>query len=92
MNELSFGAYSLPLVVSLLLRWFYTIAGLDSAGANNRIKQIIPVVLGVGIAYVYMGYVGMAWTIQTVVDNTLYGIINLGFAAIGFYEVTKRNT
>ena len=87
MNELSFGAYSLPLVVSLLLRWLYSFTG----ELSNRIKQVIPVVLGVGIAYVYMAYAGVPWTIQTIVDNTLYGIINLGFAAIGFYEVTKKS-
>ena len=86
MQELSFGAYSLPLVVSLLLRWLYSLAG----ELNNRIKQVIPVVLGVGIAYVYMGYASIPWTVQSVVDNTLYGIINLGFAAIGFYEITKK--
>ena len=86
MQELSFGAYSLPLVVSLLLRWLYSITG----DLNNRIKQVIPVVLGVGMAYVYMCYAGIPWTVQSVVDNTLYGIINLGFAAIGFYEITKK--
>ena len=90
MQELSFGAYSLPLVVSLLLRWLYGIAGMDNPEASNRLKQVIPVILGVGMAYVYMAYAGIPWTVQTVVDNTLYGIINLGFAAIGFYEVTKR--
>ena len=76
----------MPLVVSLLLRWLYSITG----EMPNRVKQVIPVVLGVGLAYVYMAYDGIPWTVQTVVDNTLYGIINLGFAAIGFYEVTKR--
>ena len=86
MQELSFGVYSLPLVVSLLLRWIYGITG----EMPNRVKQVIPVALGVGMAYVYMAYAGIPWTVQTVVDNTLYGIINLGFAAIGFYEVTRR--
>lgn len=88
MEELKIGAYGLPLVVSLLLRWLYSIIGEDKL--SNRMKQVIPVLLGIAMAYVYVLYAQLAWTVQVVVDNTLYGIINLGFAAIGFYEVTKK--
>ena len=87
MEELAIGAYSLPLIVSLLLRWIYSLTG----ELNNRLKQVIPVLFGIGMAYLYMLYVQMPWTIQNIIDNTLYGIINLGFAAIGFYEVTKKS-
>jgi hypothetical protein len=86
--ELALGAYSLPLIVSLLLRWIYSLVGAEKI--SNRAKQVIPVVLGIGMAYLYMLYTAAPWTVVNVVDNTLYGIINLGFAAIGFYETTKK--
>lgn len=87
MEELQLGAYGLPLVVSLLLRWLYSVIGDEKI--TDRMKQIVPVLLGIGLAYLYMVYANMAWSVVNVVEKTLYGIINLGFSAIGFYEVTK---
>lgn len=88
MNELSLGAYSLPLIVSLVLRWIYSLIGEEKLG--NREKQIIPVILGVGLSYLYIAYAGEDWSMVNLVEKTLYGLINVGFAAIGFYEVTKK--
>jgi len=88
MEELKLGAYSLPLVVSLLLRWIYSIVNPNAI--STRMKQIIPIVLGVGMSYLYMCYSGMAWSIVNIVDSTLYGIISLGLSAIGFYETTRK--
>ena len=88
MDELKLGIYGLPLIVSILLRWIYSLVGEQSI--SNRMKQVVPVLLGISLAYVYMLYSGIDWTIVTIVDHTLYGIINLGFAAIGFYETTKK--
>lgn len=86
--ELALGAYSLPLIVSLLLRWLYSLV--DAEKIANRWKQVIPVALGIAMAYLYMLYIGDQWTVVNIVDKTLYGIINLGFASIGFYETTKK--
>ena len=88
MNELSLGAYSLPLIVSLLLRWLYSLIGDDKL--SNGMKQVIPVLLGVGLSYLYIAYAGEAWSMVNLVEKTLYGLINVGFAAIGFYEVTSK--
>lgn len=88
MNELNLGAYSLPLIVSLLLRWIYSIIGDDKL--SNRAKQVIPVILGIGLSYLYIAYANEAWTLANLVDKGFYGLINVGFAAIGFYEVTKK--
>ena len=87
MDDLRLGAYSLPLLVSLLLRWFYSLVG--EGNITDRMKQTIPVIMGLCLAYLYMWYSGLEWSVKNMVDNGLYGVISLGLSSIGFYEITK---
>ena len=87
MEEIKFGSIAGSALLMLGLRVIYMVA----EEIPNRIKRILSLALGVGISLFWIAYTAGAWEIHTVTNAVIYGL-TIGLAAIGAYEVTKRES
>ena len=84
--EIQFGAYALPVVLMVILGFFYRIVG---DGIDNRWKSVIAVFAGVGLGIAGIAYNAQPWTAKVIIDYTLYGFM-MGASAVGIWEVTSK--
>ena len=84
--EVNFGAYAMPVVLMVILAFFYRIVGTN---VNNRWKSVIAIVAGVGLGIAGIAYNEQPWTAKFIIDYALYGFMQ-GAAAVGLWEVTTK--
>lgn len=84
--EVQFGSYALPVVLMVILGFFYRIVG---EGIDNRWKSVIAVAAGVGLGIAGIAYNNQPWTAQAIIDYALYGFM-MGASAVGIWEVTTK--
>lgn len=87
MEEVTFGGYAMPVVLSILLGFFYKVTG----AIPDRWKSVVAVALGMALGNLGLAYRGLEWTIVNIVDFNLYGFMT-GAAAIGLYELQRTAT
>ena len=84
--EVQFGSYALPVVLMVILGFFYRIVG---EVLDNRWKSVIAVVAGVGLGIAGIAYNEQPWTAKVIIDYALYGFM-MGASAVGIWEVTTK--
>jgi len=81
MGEISFGQYSIPVIITVLLALVFKIL----PGVSDAAKPFIAILLGIGLGIVGIFYAGLAPTFPVIVDHVLYGLMT-GAAAVGLWE------
>ncbi|GAF69010.1 unnamed protein product [marine sediment metagenome] len=84
-EEITFGKYSLPLIIWILMSIVYRVWD----KFPSRAKVPTAVALGVILGVLFVGYSGMEYTIKNVVDHVLFGLM-AGFTSAGLYEGVNR--
>jgi len=87
MQEIRFGQYALPVILTVILAVVYK--QFDKADGTsslpNRIKPLIAIAAGIFLGVVGMFYNGAQPTFKAVVDYVLYGFMT-GCSAVGLWE------
>jgi len=88
-TEVVFGNYSLPLILTILLAIVYKF--LPVLKDKDKYKAAIAVGIGIILGILAIPYKGLDWTMVTVFDYGLYGLMT-GAAAVGLYELQRTVT
>ena len=84
-TEISFGKYSLPVIVWLVTSiLYYALPSIP-----NRLKVLIAVCIGVALGLLFIPYSNLEFSIKTIVDHILFGLM-AGFTSSGIYEGINR--
>ena len=87
MEEVSFGQYSVPVILTILLSVLYK----TTDKIPNRFKSLISVVLGMALGIVAIPYKGFDFSVVSVLDHLIYGLM-IGASATGLYELQRTVT
>lgn len=85
MEEVMLGKYAIAPLMTVLLAVIYKVVNVE---VGPRIKPLIAIALGVGLAVIAIPYNGLEWTVINIVDHLIYGLM-LGASAVGLYELQK---
>ncbi len=83
MDEVTFGQYALPVLLTVLLGFLYKFVSIP-----DKFKAGIAVICGMGLGILGIVYNGIPWSAVNIIDHLIYGFM-MGAAAIGIYEVTR---
>lgn len=83
-QELTIGAFSISIILSIVLRMIY-----NAIEVPNAYKPFVAVLIGMLLGIVSLMYVGEIVTFKSVVDYLLRGFMT-GATAVGFYEMTQK--
>ena len=83
--ELSIGAYSLPVLLTIALALIYMKVDVPSDW-----KPLVSIAVGVGLAILAAIYADIIWTAKIVIEYVLAGVF-AGAAASGIYDVVHKN-
>jgi len=84
MEEVSFGAYAAPVLLTVILGIVYKFVD-----ATGKWKVLIAVLCGIGLGVLAIAYQGKEWSIVNIVDFAIYGLM-LGASAIGLHQMQKQ--
>lgn len=84
MEEINFGQYALPVILTAFLGFVYKF--LD--GIPDRWKPVISICLGMILALIGLKYADKPWIFPIIVDHLLYGFM-VGASAVGIYEISR---
>ena len=82
MNEdlVKFGGYALPFLMTAFLAVIYQFHTF-----TDKWKNLIALLLGIGLSILFLFYKGLACNIVTIVDYVIYGFLQ-GAAAVGLWK------
>jgi len=86
MEEVKFGAYAVPIILTVILAIIYKFITF-----GDKYKALLAVVVGIGLGILAIPYKGVDWTVVAVVDHAVYGLM-VGAAAVGIYELQRTVT
>ena len=81
MGEISFGQYSVPIIITVLLALIFKAI----PAIKDELKPFIAIMIGIGLGVLGIYYAGIVPTFPVVVDHILYGLMT-GAAAVGLWE------
>ena len=84
MQEINFGQYAVPVVLTVILGLIYKVA----TTIPDRAKPIIAILAGVGLGVLGMFYNAVDPVLKNIVDYVLYGFMT-GCSAVGLWEITR---
>lgn len=84
--EISFGAYTLPVILTVVLGLFYKTVG--PGVVPDRFKAAIACGVGIGLGIASIPYNNQPWVAKVIIDACLTGFM-YGASAVGIYEVTR---
>ena len=87
MEEITFGGYAMPVVLSVFLGFFYKLVG----AIPDRFKACVAVICGMALGNLGLAYKGLEWTVVNIVDYNLWGFM-AGASAVGLYELQRTVT
>jgi len=83
-KDLSFGQYSLPVLLTM-----FTMGLFRFWEVSDRLKPPITLGFGIALGVLWIFYTGTTCTVPTFIDSVFYGAMQ-GFAAIGIYETQDK--
>jgi hypothetical protein len=86
-EEITFGKYSLPLIIWIILSIVYRVW----ESFPNRAKVPVAVAIGLIFGLLFIGYSGSEYNMKNVVDHILFGLM-AGLTSAGLYEGVNRAT
>jgi len=86
MQEIKFGAYALPVILTVILGIVYKLVPF-----SDKYKAVLAVLVGIGLGILSIPYKGIPWNIVTIVDACIYGLM-VGASAVGLYELQRTVT
>lgn len=88
MNEITIGAYSLPVILTVVLGMIYKAV----PQIPDRFKPFIAAAFGIGLGVAAMYYnLKAPFTVSNWIDYILYGFM-MGASAVGLWEMQKKVT
>ena len=84
--EIEFGAYAVPVILTVILGIVYKFVTF-----GDKYKALISVLIGVGLGILAIPYKGIDWSVVSIVDHAIYGLMT-GAAAVGLYELQRTVT
>ncbi len=85
MEEVKFGQYALPVLLTVILGLIYKFIGIN---IPDKWKSVVAVGAGIGLGILGIAYNGLPWTVVNITDHVIYGFM-MGASAVGIYEVTR---
>ena len=86
MEEITFGGYAIPLVLTVILAIVYKFITF-----GDQYKALLAVGAGIALGVLAIPYKGIDWTVVNIVDHALYGFMT-GAASVGIYELQRTVT
>lgn len=86
MEEVTFGGYAVPLVLTVILAIVYKFITF-----GDQYKALLAVMTGILLGILAIPYKGIDWTVVSIVDHALYGFMT-GAASVGIYELQRTVT
>lgn len=83
MEEVTFGQYAVPVVLTVILGMVYKFVKVP-----DRFKSLIAVAVGIGLGLLAIPYNSLPWTVVHIVDHAIYGLM-VGASAVGLYELQR---
>ena len=87
MDEIMFGKYAAPVILTILLALFYGVV----PNFPKRFRALFAVGLGIGLGMLAIHYNGLSFTASTIIDFALAGLM-MGASAVGLYEAQRAAT
>lgn len=84
MEEVTFGQYGLPVLLTVLMGVIFKFVPI-----SDRFKALVTIFLGTGLGLLGLAYAGKPWEVKFIVDYALYGFM-AGASAVGLYEGVYR--
>lgn len=84
MDEVTFGQYSLPVLLTVLMGVLFKFIPL-----GDRWKALFTIAIGTGLGILGLAYAGKPWEVKFIVDYALFGFMS-GASAVGLYEGVYR--
>jgi len=84
--EVEFGQYGVPVILTVILAIVYKFVTF-----GDKYKALISVIVGIGLGIVAIPYKGLDWTVVSIVDHAIYGLM-IGASAVGLYELSRTVT
>jgi len=84
--EIEFGPYAVPVILTVILGIIYKFVSF-----GDKYKALIAVVIGIGLGILAIPYKGMPWTVVSIVDHMIYGLMT-GASAVGLWELSRTVT
>lgn len=84
MEEVTFGQYAVPVILTVGLGLVYQFLN----NIPDRWKSLIAVGLGISLGLLAIAYKGLPWSVVNTVDHAIYGFM-VGASAVGLYEIQR---
>lgn len=84
--EVEFGAYAVPVILTVILGIIYKFITF-----GDKYKALFAVLIGIGLGILAIPYKGLDWTVVSLVDHMIYGLMT-GASAVGLYELQRTVT
>lgn len=86
MMEVEFGAYAVPVILTVILGIIYKFITF-----GDKYKALFAVLIGIGLGILAIPYKELDWTVVSLVDHMIYGLMT-GASAVGLYELQRTVT
>jgi len=81
--EIEFGPYAIPVILTVILGIIYKFVSF-----SDKYKALIAVIIGVGLGILAIPYKALPWTVVSIVDHMIYGLMT-GASAVGLWELSR---
>lgn len=89
MQDVQFGQYAIPVLLTVILAIAYKFVGQDRL--KDKWKSLIACLVGIGLGFLALWYNGLDWNPVNIVDHAIYGLMT-GAASVGLYELQRTVT
>lgn len=91
MEEITFGQYAIPVVLTVVLSFLYRITKADGTALfSDRFKPMFAVLIGMAFGVLAMFYNAKDPNLKHIVDYVLYGFMT-GAGSVGLWEVFSKS-
>jgi len=86
MQEIAFGQYAIPVILTVVLGIIYKLFVF-----SDKYKSLLAVSIGIALGLIAIPYNGLPWTVINVVDYMIAGLM-MGASSVGLWELQKTVT